>query len=81
VLDDALRGEIEACIRRDCSPRHVPDLIHQAPAVPRTLSGKLLEIPVKRILMGQEPGSVSSPDALADPDALDWYVRFAGVGK
>ena len=51
--------------------------IYRAPAVPRTLSGKLLEIPVKRILMGQDPGKVSSRDALADPDALDWFARFA----
>jgi acetoacetyl-CoA synthetase len=76
-LDESLREEIKACIRRDCSPRHVPDAIYRAPAVPRTLSGKLLEIPVKRILMGQDPGKVSSRDALADPDALDWFARFA----
>ncbi|HEY8645882.1 MAG TPA: acetoacetate--CoA ligase [Gaiellaceae bacterium] len=73
-LDDALVGRIKARIREDCSPRHVPDEIAAAPAVPRTLSGKLLEVPVKRILMGAEPATVASRDSLANPEALDWFV-------
>ena len=73
-LDDALVGRIKTRIRENCSPRHVPDEITAVPAVPRTLSGKLLEVPVKRILMGAEPSTVASRDSLANPEALDWFV-------
>ena len=55
VLTDELVAKIRRRIREDCSPRHVPDEIHSVPAIPRTLSGKLLEVPVKRILMGVPP--------------------------
>jgi acetoacetyl-CoA synthetase len=80
-LDDALAGRIKARIREDCSPRHVPDEITAVPAVPRTLSGKLLEVPVKRILMGADPRTVASRDSLANPEALDWFVsQRAAVG-
>jgi acetoacetyl-CoA synthetase len=80
-LDDELAGQIKARIREDCSPRHVPDEITAVPAVPRTLSGKLLEVPVKRILLGAEPATVASRDSLANPEALDWFVsRRAAVG-
>jgi acetoacetyl-CoA synthetase len=80
-LDDELAGRIKARIREDCSPRHVPDEITAVPAVPRTLSGKLLEVPVKRILMGAEPATVASRDSLANPEALDWFVsRRSTVG-
>ena len=80
-LDDALAGRIKARIREDASPRHVPDEITAVPAVPRTLSGKLLEVPVKRILLGAEPETVASRDSLANPEALDWFVsRRAAVG-
>jgi acetoacetyl-CoA synthetase len=80
-LDDELAGQIKARIREDCSPRHVPDEIAAVPAVPRTLSGKLLEVPVKRILLGAEPAAVASRDSLANPEALDWFVsRRADVG-
>ena len=78
VLDDALLGEIRRRIREDCSPRHVPDEILAAPAVPRTLSGKILEVPVKRILTGAPVDEVASRDSLANPEALDW---FAGLPK
>jgi acetoacetyl-CoA synthetase len=80
-LDDALAARIKARIREECSPRHVPDEITAVPAVPRTLSGKLLEVPVKRILMGAEPDTVASRDSLANPEALDWFVsQRAAVG-
>jgi acetoacetyl-CoA synthetase len=80
-LDDALIARIKARIREDCSPRHVPDEITAVPAVPRTLSGKLLEVPVKRILMGADPATVASRDSLANPEALDWFVsQRAAVG-
>jgi acetoacetyl-CoA synthetase len=76
-LDDAIAAELRRRIRSDCSPRHVPDEVIQVAAVPRTLSGKVLEVPVKRILMGADPATAASRDALADPAALDWFVQFA----
>ena len=80
-LDAALVARIKTRIRDDCSPRHVPDEISVVPAVPRTLSGKLLEVPVKRILMGADPDVVASRDSLANPAALDWFVsQRAPVG-
>lgn len=75
-LDDALRGRIAHAIRTELSPRHVPDDIIVAPAVPRTLTGKKLEVPIKRILQGAPPGQVTSPGAITDPAALDWYARY-----
>lgn len=76
-LDDELRTTIAARIRAACSPRHVPSAILEAPAIPRTLSGKVLEIPVKRMLMGEPADAVASRDALADPAALDWFAEFS----
>ncbi|MBV8562437.1 MAG: acetoacetate--CoA ligase [Actinobacteria bacterium] len=76
-LDDALQEQIKQRIREDCSPRHVPNEIVQVPEVPRTLSGKILEIPVKRIILGAEPEKVASRDALANPAALDWFGGWA----
>jgi acetoacetyl-CoA synthetase len=67
-------------VREDCSPRHVPDAIRQIEAVPRTLSGKVLEVPVKRILMGQDPDTAVSRDALANPEALEYFVRLQREG-
>ena len=75
VLDDDLVRRIKQGIREDCSPRHVPDGIQAIPAVPRTLSGKVLEVPVKRILMGEPPERVVSRDSLANPEALDYFVH------
>ncbi len=77
-LDDALRGEIARRIRERCSPRHVPDEVFKIAEVPRTLSGKVLEVPVKRILMGTPPEQAASRDSLANPAALDWFVELAG---
>ncbi|HEV2820731.1 MAG TPA: acetoacetate--CoA ligase, partial [Solirubrobacteraceae bacterium] len=76
-LDDALAGAIRARIRETCSPRHVPDEVRQIAEVPRTLSGKLLEVPVKRILMGQDPERAASRGSLANPEALDAFVALA----
>jgi acetoacetyl-CoA synthetase len=76
-LDDALVADIAARIRRDCSPRHVPSEAVAVGEVPRTLSGKVLEVPVKRILMGEPANAVASRDSLANPAALDWFEAFA----
>jgi acetoacetyl-CoA synthetase len=78
TLDDELIGEIRRRVRTDCSPRHVPDEIYAIAEVPRTLSGKVLEIPVKKILMGTDPERAASRDSLANPSALDWFVELAG---
>jgi len=75
--EPALRDAIAAAIRADLSPRHVPDEIVVAPAVPRTLTGKKLEVPVKRILAGAAVDEVAAAGAVDRPDALDWYARFA----
>jgi acetoacetyl-CoA synthetase len=76
-LDDELRAEIVRRIREDCSPRHVPNEILAVPEIPRTLSGKILEVPVKRILLGGDPATAASRDSLANPKALDWFVDWA----
>ena len=77
TLDDDLIKKLRTRIREDCSPRHVPDQVHAIAEVPRTLSGKILEVPVKRILMGQAPDRVVSRDSLANPGALDHFVGMA----
>src|SRR4029078_9870225 len=73
-LDERLEREIKARIRAACSPRHVPDEVRQISEVPRTLSGKVLEVPVKRILMGTPPDAAASVESLANPEALDYFV-------
>ena len=78
TLDDELIGKIAKRIREDCSPRHVPNEVYAVAAVPRTLSGKVLEVPVKRILMGVDPDKAASRDSLANPRALDPFVALAG---
>ncbi len=77
ALDEELRTRIARRIREDCSPRHVPNEILQIEQVPRTLSGKVLEVPVKKILMGAPPGEAASVDSLADPRALDYFVELS----
>jgi acetoacetyl-CoA synthetase len=76
-LDDDLVERLGARIREDCSPRHVPDEIVAVQEVPRTLSGKVLELPVKRILMGTPPEKAASRDSLQNPAALDFFVSWA----
>ena len=76
-LDDAMIDRIRGDLRKTCSPRHVPDQVIAVPGVPRTISGKLLEVPVKRILTGADPEKVASRGSLVDPDSLDWYIEFA----
>jgi acetoacetyl-CoA synthetase len=78
-LDDELVRRIKARVREDCSPRHVPNEVHAIAEVPRTLSGKALEVPVKRILMGQPPDKAASRESLANPGALDYFVELAGA--
>jgi acetoacetyl-CoA synthetase len=77
ALDDSLRDRIRAVLRAELSPRHVPDEIVAIDEVPRTLNGKKLEVPVKRILLGEDPEGVVSPDAMANPDSLRVFVEVA----
>jgi len=68
--------ELKSVIRQKCSPRHVPDLIFKIPDIPYTISGKKVEVPVKKILMGKNPNDVVSSDSLRNPKSLDWFVKF-----
>ncbi|TAM59704.1 acetoacetate--CoA ligase [bacterium] len=79
VLDDELRERIATAIRERVSPRFVPDAIYQVPDVPKNLTGKRLEVPVKRILLGMPPERSLSVDAMANPASLDWFLEFAAA--
>ena len=76
-LDEELSREIARRVREQCSPRHVPDEVFEIDEVPRTLSGKVLEVPVKRILMRTPPEKAASRDSLANPRSLDYFVAMA----
>jgi acetoacetyl-CoA synthetase len=78
-LGEDLRARIAGSLRRELSPRHVPDQIVAVPSIPRTFTGKKLEAPVKRILRGARPEEVASRDALPDPDAIDAFVAYAAT--
>src|SRR5690349_12521894 len=75
TLDGDLTSRIKAALRSALSPRHVPDEIHQVPGIPRTLSGKKLEVPVRKILLGTPVADAADPDALANPEVLAWFAR------
>jgi acetoacetyl-CoA synthetase len=77
ALDDGLRKRVADALRTDLSPRHVPDRTLAVPAIPRTLSGKKLEVPVKRILLGAPADQAASRDSLADPGALRPFEALA----
>ncbi len=76
-LDDTLRAKIRALLRSELSPRHVPDEMHQVPGVPRTLSGKKLEVPVRKILTGTPVAAAADRDSLANPEVLAYYAAAA----
>jgi acetoacetyl-CoA synthetase len=76
-LEEDLKQTIKRRIREDCSPRHVPNEILQVEEVPRTLSGKVLEVPVKKILMGTPPERAASVDSLANPRSLNYFVELS----
>jgi acetoacetyl-CoA synthetase len=78
-LDAALDDRLRRAIRVALSPRHVPNEILAVPAVPKTLTGKKLEVPIKKLLLGQPLEKVVTRDALANPASLDWYVQFAAT--
>jgi acetoacetyl-CoA synthetase len=74
ALDDDLIGQLRGALRSELSPRHVPDEIHQVPGIPRTLSGKKLEVPVRKILLGTPVAEAADPDALANPEVLGLFA-------
>jgi acetoacetyl-CoA synthetase len=74
AVDDALAAKIRSLLRAELSPRHVPDVIKQVPGIPRTLSGKKLEVPVRKILRGVPVADAADPDALANPDVLPYFA-------
>jgi hypothetical protein len=77
VLDGRLREEIRSRLRKEYTPRHVTDAIVQVPDIPVTLTGKKMEVPVRRILLGALPEAAANRDAMANPASLEAYVSFA----
>lgn len=77
AMDDALQRRLRESIKKALSARHVPDEIHQVEAIPRTLSGKKMELPIKKLLLGAAAEQVMKRDAMANADAVAWYQRFA----
>jgi acetoacetyl-CoA synthetase len=81
VLDEAISDRIRATLRREYSPRHVPDRIYQVAAIPCTLTGKKMEVPVRKILMGVAAEKAANRDAVANPHALDYFAEYARTQK
>ena len=77
VLDDGVRTKLVDAIKTALSPRFVPNDIFQVAEIPRTLSGKKQELPIKKLLLGQPLDKVVNREAMANPGCLDWYVEFA----
>jgi acetoacetyl-CoA synthetase len=80
ALDAALKDRINRAIRAALSQRHVPDDIVAVPAVPRTLTGKKMEVPVKRLLQGRPLAEVAASGSTSDPQALEWFEGYAVRG-
>ena len=76
-LDDNLRRAVARELRTHLSPRHVPDALHAVPALPHTLSGKKLEVPMKKILLGADADEAAAKGALANPESLDAFTTYA----
>ncbi len=77
VLDEELDGRIRSTLRRRYSPRHVPDRIYAVDDIPYTLTGKKMEVPVRRLLMGVPLEKAANPSVMRNPEALAWFLRFA----
>jgi acetoacetyl-CoA synthetase len=77
TLDDPVRAKLVNAIKTALSPRFVPDEIFQVAEIPRTLSGKKQELPIKKLLLGQPLDKVLNREAMANPACLDWYVALA----
>ena len=81
VVPARLDQEIRDAIRKQLSARYVPDDIIAIPEVPRTISGKKLEVPVKKILLGLPAEKSVNRDSMANPGSIDWFVAFARAGR
>ncbi len=79
TLTDALVATINSSIRTACSPRHVPDFIQQVAGIPYTLSGKKMEVPVKKILLGMDVSTNMNKDAVRNPEAIEAFVALSGA--
>ena len=77
LLDDALIVKLRTRLKSTLSPRHVPDEILAVPEVPRTLNGKKVEVPVKRILLGESPEEVITASSLENPDSINYFVELS----
>ncbi len=77
-LHDELIARIRDTIKKNLSPRHVPNEIFEIDDVPRTFSGKKLEIPIRKLLLGQPADEVINRDTMANPDSVDYFIGFAG---
>jgi acetoacetyl-CoA synthetase len=77
MLDDALKSRITQQVRNKASARHIPDGIYQVDEVPRTLTGKKMEVPIRKLLLGASAEKVASADAMANPKSIDFFVRMA----
>ena len=80
-LDAGLEERIRSKIRADLSPRYVPDVVIRAPKIPKTLNGKKMEVPIKRVLMGMDPSKALNLGSIADEGAIDFFVELARSGK
>ena len=78
-FDDSLRARILQELRSEVSPRHVPDAIYDVPEIPRTLNGKKLEVPIKRILTGTPIDQAVQRDTMANPESLEIFIRLAAT--
>jgi acetoacetyl-CoA synthetase len=76
-LDNTLKDKIKTSIRQFVSARFVPDEIIEVPEIPRTLSGKKLEVPVKKLLLGGDPAKVVNRDSMVNPDSFDVFIAYA----
>jgi acetoacetyl-CoA synthetase len=79
VLDESITAQIRDRLRREYTPRHIPDAIVQAPDIPVTLTGKKMEVPVRRILRGVPAEQAANRHAMANPGSLDFFVRYAAT--
>ena len=76
-LTEEVQARINRRLRQECSPRHVPDRVYAVEAIPYTLTGKKMEVPVRKILIGAPPEKAASRDAMANPESIDYFIRFA----
>jgi acetoacetyl-CoA synthetase len=76
TLDDDLKSRINQKLRADYTPRHCPDEIYQVDEIPYTLTGKKMEVPVRKILMGKDVEKAANKDAMSNPSSLDYFIQF-----